>query len=181
MNVLGICGRDRDAAAALSVDGRVVSAAIEESFARVPGIGYAQTGGFPSHAVEACLDAAGIEARAIDEVVVVDDSNSVVWPLPAPARVIDAAEADARHAAMTHPDAGAIVVCGANPPVLAVFTRKGATWAPREDVAGAGGLFEGAATSRERAWARRDAIRWRSSTGSASALNPNSPRSSRPF
>jgi carbamoyltransferase len=78
VKVLGICGRDRDAAAALSVDGRVVSAAIEESFARVPGIGYAQTGGFPSHAVEACLDAAGLEARAIDEVVVVDDSSAVL-------------------------------------------------------------------------------------------------------
>jgi carbamoyltransferase len=145
VKVLGISGRDRDAAAALSVDGRVVSAAIEESFARVPGIGYAQTGGFPSQAVEACLVAAGLEARAIDEVVVVDDSCAVLWPLPTPARVIDAAEADARHAAMTHPDAGAIVVCGANPPVLAVFTREGATWGPREDVAGAAGLFEGAA------------------------------------
>src|SRR5690349_23999765 len=35
-------GRDRDAAAALSVDGRVVAAATEESFARVAGIGYAR-------------------------------------------------------------------------------------------------------------------------------------------
>jgi carbamoyltransferase len=144
VKVLGICGRDRDAAAALSVDGRVVSAAIEESFARVPGIGYAQTGGFPSQAVEACLGAAGLEARAIDEVVVVDDTSVVLWPLSAPARVIDAAEADARHAAMTHPDADAVVVCGTNPPVLAVFTKNGAGWGEREDVAGAAGLFEAA-------------------------------------
>ena len=144
MNVLGICGRDRDAAAALSVDGRVVSAAVEESFARVPGIGYAQTGGFPSQAVEACLGAAGLDAQAIDEVVVVADSSAVAWPLSTPARVIEAAEADARHAAATHPDADAIVVCGSNPPVLAVFAREGAVWGPREDVGGAAGLFESA-------------------------------------
>ena len=128
MNVLGICGRDRDAAAALSVDGRVVSAAIEESFARVPGIGYAQTSGFPSHAVEA------VSLRRDSKRAQSMNSSSLTIPAlssgrPTPARVIDAAEADARHAAMTHPDAGAIVVCGADPPVLAVFTREGSTWA----------------------------------------------------
>src|SRR5688572_15616057 len=124
MKVLGITGRDRDAAAALSVDGRIVSAATEESFARVAGIGYAQTGGFPSHSVDACLRAADLGVNEIDEVVVVGDSSPAVDGLRTPSRVIDPVEADARHAAMTDPTAPAIVVCGANPPVLAVFTRK---------------------------------------------------------
>lgn len=144
MNVLGISGRDRDAAAALSVDGRVVSAASEESFARVPGIGYAQTGGFPRDAVQACLDAASLDAGSIDQVVVVDDPSAAIGVLKTPARVIDAAEADARHAAMTDPDAAAIVVCGANPPVLAVFQRGDGGIGPRENVGGAAALIASA-------------------------------------
>src|SRR5688572_25629991 len=100
-----------------------MSAASEESFARVPGIGYAQTGGFPADAVEACLTAAGVEAGSIDEIVVVGDSGTTAAAFDVPLRVIDAAEADARHAAMTDPAAHAIVVCGANPPVLAIFPR----------------------------------------------------------
>jgi len=144
VNVLGISGHDRDAAAALSVGGRVVSAASEESFARVPGIGYAQTGGFPAGAVQACLTAAGLEAGAIDEIVVVGDSGMAADAFDVPLRVIDAAEADARHAAMTDPAAHSVLVCGANPPVLAVFPRLGAGVGPREDVAGARELFASA-------------------------------------
>src|SRR5262245_52872934 len=74
MNVLGISGRERDAAAALAVDGRIVSAVAEESFARVPHIGYARTGGFPHAAVAACLTAAGLDAGDVNQIVVVDDS-----------------------------------------------------------------------------------------------------------
>src|SRR6478736_1829909 len=98
MKVLGITGRTHDAAAALAVDGRIVSAATEDSFARMPGIGYALTGGFPHAAVNACLGAAGIELGDLTEVVAVDDGAA----LPAgPAllarlavRTIDAVEAD---------------------------------------------------------------------------------------
>jgi carbamoyltransferase len=144
MKVLGITGRDRDAAAALSVDGRIVSAATEESFARVVGIGYAQTGGFPSHAVDACLRAADLDVNEIDEVVVVGDSSPAMAGLRTPSRVIDPIEADARHAAMTDPTAPAIVVCSANPPVLAVFARKGGELGPREVVSGGEDLFRAA-------------------------------------
>ena len=47
MNVLGIAGRHRHAAAALAVDGAIAAAASEETYVRVPGVGYDQTGGFP--------------------------------------------------------------------------------------------------------------------------------------
>jgi carbamoyltransferase len=144
MNVLGITGRDRDAAAALSVNGHVVSAAAEESFARVPGIGYAQTGGFPRHAVQACLSAAGIDVESIDEVVVVDDSTAAAGAFGTRSREIDAAVADARHAAMT--GAQAVVVCGATPPVFAVFQIDDGTLGPRNDIAGAAAMVESAAT-----------------------------------
>ena len=48
MNVLGISGRHRDAAAAICVDGRVVAAASEDYFEKVAAIGYERTGGAPS-------------------------------------------------------------------------------------------------------------------------------------
>src|SRR6476660_6301066 len=103
MKVLGITGRTHDAAAALAVDGRIVSAVTEDSFARMPGIGYALTGGFPHAAVNACLAAARIEMGDLTEVVAVDDGAALPGP-GAPAgiafRTIDAVEADAIQAAM---------------------------------------------------------------------------------
>ena len=72
MKVLGISGRYRDAAAALAVDGRLVAAVSEDCFTKVPGIGYQQTGGFPSQAVEACLQGAGLELSDIDQLTVVE-------------------------------------------------------------------------------------------------------------
>lgn len=144
MKILGISGRDRDAAAALSIDGRVVSAASEESFARVSGIGYARTGGYPRSAIQACLDAAAIDAAQIDEIVAVDDTAPAFAELKARTRTIDGAEADARHAAMTDPDTHAIVICGANPHALSVFRNTDAGLGERRDVAGAAGLFRAA-------------------------------------
>ncbi|HXT70286.1 MAG TPA: carbamoyltransferase C-terminal domain-containing protein [Vicinamibacterales bacterium] len=144
MKVLGISGRDRDAAAALSIDGRIVAAVTEESFARVAGIGYAQTGGVPVNAVDACLTAAGVATDAVDEVVVVGDVVGDAGKLARSSRVMDAVEADARHAAMTTPASRAVIVCGANPPVMALFRREGDGVAERRDVAGAPAIFAGA-------------------------------------
>jgi len=145
MKVLGITGRTRDAAAALAVDGRVVSAATEDSFARVPGIGYALTGGFPHASAKACLHAAGIQSSDLDELVVVDDA-AVSVPFDAVAvRSIDPVQADALQAAMSDPASSAVVVCGAHPPVLAAFARQeGGRLGPRVDVPGADGLVEAA-------------------------------------
>ena len=78
MNVLGISGSERDAAAAIVRDGRIVSAASEDMFARIPGIGYSATGGYPLRAIQACLDRAGISLDAIDRIVVVDDASAPV-------------------------------------------------------------------------------------------------------
>jgi hypothetical protein len=111
MNVLGITGRTRDAAAALAVDGRIVAAATEDSFARVPGIGYELTGGFPHAAVQACLSVAGLETADVSEVVVVDDSAADAGgpsgpnrdPIDVPRRTMTAVEADALQAAMSDP------------------------------------------------------------------------------
>ncbi|MGH9409030.1 MAG: carbamoyltransferase C-terminal domain-containing protein [Vicinamibacterales bacterium] len=76
MNVLGISGSERDAAAAVARGGRIVAAASEEIFARVTGIGYSATGGYPLRAIQACLDRANVSLDAIDRVVVVDDARA---------------------------------------------------------------------------------------------------------
>jgi carbamoyltransferase len=73
IRVLGISGSERDAAAALSVDGVLVAAAAEESFARVPQIGYQATGGYPLAAIHACLTRANVRLEDIERLAVVDD------------------------------------------------------------------------------------------------------------
>src|SRR5438309_4324144 len=73
MKILGISGFDRFAAAALSVDGEIRAAACEESFARVPGIGYRFTGGCPGGAIGACLERSGVDLADLDRIVVVND------------------------------------------------------------------------------------------------------------
>ena len=150
MKVLGISGRDRDAAAALAVDGKVVSAVAEESFARIPGIGYVQTGGFPSAAVKACLERAGLEAADVDEVVVVDDGRTKrtgngIGPFHSvPVREVSAERADAWHAAVTSGDASAVLVCSADTASIATFSRTGNDLGPRTDVAGSADLVRAA-------------------------------------
>ena len=146
MNVLGISGRDRDAAAALAVDGKIVSAVAEESFARVPGIGYAQSGGFPRAAVKACLDRAGLEPADVHEVVIVDDGrvkppNGCVGPFRGiPVKEVAADRADAWHAAITSGHARAVLVCGSDPATMARFTRRENEVGPRTEIPGAADL-----------------------------------------
>ena len=60
MNILGISGQERDAAAALVRDGRVVAAIEEEKLARIRHIGMNYAGGLPFRAIEFCLERAGI-------------------------------------------------------------------------------------------------------------------------
>lgn len=66
MNILGISGQERDAAAALIQDGRVVAAIEEEKLARIRHIGMNYAGGLPFRAIEYCLERARISFEKID-------------------------------------------------------------------------------------------------------------------
>lgn len=74
MVVLGISGRDRDAAAAIVVDGRLAAAVSEESVSRVPRVGYRHSGGFPFSAATECLRLAGTHPADITTVAVARDT-----------------------------------------------------------------------------------------------------------
>jgi predicted NodU family carbamoyl transferase len=139
MKVLGICGRDRHAAAALAVDGVLVAASSEDCFTRVSGIGYRQTGGFPSGAVQACLDAAALQFADVDQLTIVDDEQTgetAQRPSPGatpvfglerrtlPQVTIGAIEADAVHTAVSDRGARAVLVCSTQPPAIASFVRE---------------------------------------------------------
>jgi carbamoyltransferase len=93
MNVLGISGSERHAAAAVAVDGRVAAAASEESFVRLPAIGYRYTGGMPGEAIRACLDRAGLTLDDIDRVLVVGDAPDGPGDPDAPSRPPEGATA----------------------------------------------------------------------------------------
>ena len=67
MNVLGISAYYHDSAAALVRDGSIVAAAQEERFTRIK-----HDYNFPRHAVDYCLDEAGISAADIDLVAFYD-------------------------------------------------------------------------------------------------------------
>ncbi|MCI0487330.1 MAG: carbamoyltransferase [Blastocatellia bacterium] len=66
MNILGISGQERDAAAALVRDGRVVAAIEEEKLARIRHIGMNYAGGLPFRAIEFCLKSANLTLEDID-------------------------------------------------------------------------------------------------------------------
>ncbi len=139
MNVLGIAGRHRHAAAALAVDGAIAAAASEETYVRVPGVGYDQTGGFPSRAVEAVLMRAGLTMADVNRLAIVDeaaaDSTGGLGPavddVPAawratvaalPVSTIDPVDADARlSAAVTQADD--VLVFTVDPPAVAAYGR----------------------------------------------------------
>src|SRR3954451_22873379 len=59
--ILGISAYYHDSAAAIVVDGRIVAAAQEERFTRKK-----HDPGFPSRAVESCLEIAGLAAKDLD-------------------------------------------------------------------------------------------------------------------
>src|SRR5262245_60960809 len=66
MNILGISGQDRDAAAALVSDGRIVAAIEEEKLSRVRHVGISYAGGLPMRAIQHCLETAEIGFDRID-------------------------------------------------------------------------------------------------------------------
>lgn len=66
MNILGISGQERDAAAALIQDGRVVAAIEEEKLARIRHIGMNYAGGLPARAIEFCLERGRVTYDKID-------------------------------------------------------------------------------------------------------------------
>src|ERR1051325_6742983 len=68
MNILGISGQERDAAAALVRDGRVVAAVEEEKLSRIRHVGMNYAGGLPERAIEFCLDRAHITFDDVDYV-----------------------------------------------------------------------------------------------------------------
>src|ERR687885_538021 len=68
MNILGISGQERDAAAALVQNGRVVAAIEEEKLARIRHVGMNYSGGLPHRAIQFCLDRAGITFEQLDVV-----------------------------------------------------------------------------------------------------------------
>jgi carbamoyltransferase len=75
MVVLGISGRERDAASALLIDGALVAATTEEACIRTPRAGYAYAAGFPFASVQACLQRAGITARDVQRMVLCDEDG----------------------------------------------------------------------------------------------------------
>ncbi len=67
MNILGVSAFYHDSAAALVCDGEIVAAAQEERFTRLK-----HDAGFPQHAVDYCLEAAGLRPEQIDHVAFYD-------------------------------------------------------------------------------------------------------------
>ena len=68
VNILGISGQERDAAAALIQDGRVIAAIEEEKLARIRHIGMNYAGGLPERAIQFCLDRAGLTFKDLDHI-----------------------------------------------------------------------------------------------------------------
>lgn len=68
MNILGISGQERDAAAALVRDGKLVAAIEEEKLSRVRHVGMSYAGGLPEQAIAFCLERAGITFAQLDYV-----------------------------------------------------------------------------------------------------------------
>lgn len=67
MNILGISAFYHDSAAAIVVNGEIIAAAQEERFTRKK-----HDSSFPSHALQFCLEAAGIETEQLDSGVFYD-------------------------------------------------------------------------------------------------------------
>lgn len=68
MNILGISGQERDAAAALIQDGSVIAAIEEEKLSRIRHVGMNYAGGLPERAIEFCLARGGISFQQLDYV-----------------------------------------------------------------------------------------------------------------
>jgi len=74
MNILGLNAFHGDSAAALVIDGKLIAAAEEERFRRLK-----HWAGFPSEAIQYCLDEAGLALSDIDVVAINQDSKANLW------------------------------------------------------------------------------------------------------
>ncbi|MEO8037010.1 MAG: carbamoyltransferase N-terminal domain-containing protein, partial [Acidobacteriota bacterium] len=74
MIILGINAHHADASACIVVDGRLVAAAEEERFRRIK-----HWAGFPSIAIQYCLDEAGVSINEVDHIAVNRDPNARLW------------------------------------------------------------------------------------------------------
>src|SRR5215510_2972583 len=77
MNILGISGQERDAAAALVQDGRLVAAIEEEKLARIRHVGMNYSGGLPQRAIDFCLERAGLKFEQLDFVAYYIDPHKL--------------------------------------------------------------------------------------------------------
>ena len=146
MNILGISGRRRDAAAAISVEGRVVSAASEDYFAKVIAIGYEDTGGSPGRAIDACLQRAGLNREHIDRVALVADGTADTETSPvvraedewSKGHVVSvpALRADAMVAAASVEECAGVLIWSQTPPAAASFVCEGGNLVARQSIAG---------------------------------------------
>src|SRR5215475_2455964 len=89
MLILGLNMFHADASAAIILDGEVRFAVAEERLNR-----HKHYGGFPSLAVKACLDAAGVKISDVDHVAVGQDSDAnlarkVQYALANPAKILN--------------------------------------------------------------------------------------------
>ncbi|MCU1230194.1 MAG: putative carbamoyl transferase, NodU family, partial [Acidobacteria bacterium] len=71
MIILGVNAHHADAAAAIVVDGKLVAACEEERFRRIK-----HWAGFPSVAIQYCLDEAGVSLNDVDHIAVNRDPNA---------------------------------------------------------------------------------------------------------
>lgn len=74
MIILGINAHHADASACIVVDGKLIAAAEEERFRRIK-----HWAGFPSVAIQYCLDEAGVSINEVDHIAVNRDPNARLW------------------------------------------------------------------------------------------------------
>ena len=74
MIVVGINAYHGDVSAALVWDGELVAAVEEERFRRIK-----HCAGFPHHAIQACLDMAGVQADEVDHFAISRDPKANLW------------------------------------------------------------------------------------------------------
>jgi carbamoyltransferase len=140
MKAIGISGRNRQAAAAVAVDGRLMAAMTSDAVVRGPVDGGA---GETRTLIEACLGLAGLDPDQPTRTITVDDSPAAARSACTDDR-IGAVEADAALAAMAAPEADLVLVAGGQPPSLDVYVRAGEGVQPALAVTGMEGLLEGA-------------------------------------
>ena len=125
MNVLGVAGQGRDAAAAVARDGRLTAAVLDAVVARSRVTAPDGLPGWPATAIDACLTAAGIRADEIHQIVLVGDDNESDSErrvgFDAPVSRVDPLAADAIHAMTSTGTVEGAVICSGSPRAIVAF------------------------------------------------------------